>query len=293
LRLSDPFGYGVDIAALDDISPVWGLVASETTVAYDLFRRITTPAGSYDEIEDEPIDTLDIRSFLNARVSQAIVANLKSRLSAVCKGNPRVRSCKPDVAFSLQRRELTVDIHCETATGPFDMVLKATEVTVEILSINGRQLTPQAPSTSGPQVIAIAGEPGPSGATGPAGTSGSASDTLDFGDLQQSVSSGAEEVVFQRQVRFGDLPGSLTVALICQLRSASGTSTVQVRIGGSKSTADGTVVNTGTTASASFVTITDSDSFSNPTGTLWVKVTVQNAVVDQPADIEFARVTIR
>jgi hypothetical protein len=294
VAISDPFGFGVDIAALDDLSPVWGLVGGELTVAYDLYRRITTPAGSYDEIEDEPIDTLDIRGFLNARVSQAITANLKSRLAAVCKGNPRVRSCSPDISYNMARRELRVDLHCETATGPFDMVLAATAVTVEILSINGRPAPSATPSiTAVTQVIAVQGEKGDPGPAGVSGESGTPADTLDFGDEQQSVSSGAEEVVFQRQVRFGDLPGSLTVAMTCQLRSASGTSAVKVRVGGSKSTADGTIVNSATTASASFVDITDTDALVNPTGTLWVKVTVQNAVAGQPADIEYARVTIR
>src|SRR5947209_680986 len=72
---------------------------------------------------------------------------------------------------------------------------------------------PPAPTSA--QLVAIVGPKGDPGPAGPPGSgSAIATLTLDLGPFDGSdraVSSGAEEVVFQRKVRFGDLSGALTV----------------------------------------------------------------------------------
>lgn len=291
--------FGTDVSVGDDLTRVWNLASGMDNLALAVYRRITTPEGALDEIDgdDEPYECIDIRAYVNARLSEVKLAQLRGRLAAVIENEERITSVTPEVAFDFASDTLTIKIDGETDDGPFELVFAASGATVDLLSVNGQTPTTAAASTTTPQVIAIVGPKGEPGATGSAGSSGSASVTLDFGiDGDQGykfATSGAEEVLFQRAVRFGDLPGSLTVAIIGEIASTLGTGTFKVRIGGSSLTADGTVALTMTTGSASFAAVTASGAFANPTGNLFVKVTGQSSAGGQEAWMRPPVVTIR
>lgn len=291
--------FGTDIAVADDLTPVWALASGMDNLALSVLRRITTPEGSLDEIDgdDEPYESIDIRIWLNARLSDVELARLRARLPAVIENEERILSCDVDVDFTFETREMEIRISGDTDDGPFDLVIAASAVTVEILSVNGLSANTTTTSTA-PQVIAIVGEPGPPGQPGPAGGGGGTAQlTLDFGieaDVGAKVtSSGTEEVLYQRPVRMGDLGSSLTVAIIGEILSALGTATFRVRIGGTPAVADGTLVLTMTTASAVFAAVTASGPFTNPTGNLYLKVTGQSSAGGQDAMARPPVVTLR
>jgi hypothetical protein len=290
-------GFGTDITLTDDLSPVWGLSSDDECLANAIYRKVTTPPGSLDEIDDPSYDSIDLRSYVNLKLNKAGVSNLKSRLSAVCENDPRVRRCIADVKFTFETMTMVVELQLLTAQGPFTLVLMATDVTVEILSINGQPT--QAIGVAEPppaQVIAVTGKDGAPGATGAAGVGGTQQGMLSFSgpsNEPREVASGAEEVIWQGLQRFGDLPGSLTAALAAEVSCQSGEATFRLRVGGGDMTADGTVVLSLTTSNPSFEIKTVSAAFTNPTGTLRVKVTAQNPVVGQPAAGKSGEVTFR
>lgn len=290
----DETDFGTDVALLTNLSPVWGLASGPTNLAYSQLRRLTTPAGALDEIEDEPFDSIDLRGYLNARLDRARLSNLKSRIETVCEADPRVESCEATLTFDLATKTLRIDIHEETAEGPFDLAMSASAVTVDILSVNGVQVQAAAVAEESIRVIALQGAPGQPGVQGPAGSSGTPDAHYNFGDVDPAVSSsGAEEVVAEWLCRFGDLSTNLTVALIGELLSTAGTATVRVRVGGSAGTADGTVAVTMTGASTSYTPTTQVAALVNPTGNLYVKVTMQSSAGGQSGKIRKGSLTFR
>lgn len=288
--------FGTDIACSDDVSPVWGLASDDENLVLVIYRKVTTPPGALDEIDDPAFDSLDLRSYVNAKMTRAAASNLQSRLSSVCENDPRVKHCSAKVTFTFATMTMLVELQLLTTQGPFDLVLSATQVTVEILSIAGQPApAPDDTVAAPPAVIAIKGEPGAPGAPGAAGSAGTPQGMLNFGGdgLPRDVASGAEEVMWQGLIRFGDLPGSLTATMSAEVSSASGTSTFRLRVGGGDMSADGSIAATFTSASAAYEIKTASAAFVNPTGTLRVKITAENAVVDQAASGKTAEVTFR
>ena len=104
---------------------------------------------------------------------------------------------------------------------------------------------------------------------------------------------GTEEVLYQWEGDFGTLPVSLTAELVASFLSVSGTATFKLRLGGSDNVADGTVLMTITQAVASFQVKSGSDSLTNPTGLLFVKLTATSSGVGVDAMARGPTVTFR
>jgi hypothetical protein len=80
---------------------------------------------------------------------------------------------------------------------------------------------------------------------------------------------------------------------MAQILVTSGTGTFRLRYGGTPDNADGTVLATMTTTSATYANASATASFSNPTGLQIVKVTAQNTTSLQDARIRAVVVTFR
>lgn len=286
---------GTDIALLTDLAPVWGLATGATNLLNALLRRLTTPRGGlfYD------LDYgYDVTAQLNAALTQTDVGRIRGAINSELLKDDRVLSLGVTAAFLFATKALSISIQIDTAEGPFDLVLAASSVTVELLSVNG--IAVAAPVATPDNTIVVVGPVGPQGPAGPAGATGGGggggTPSLDLDDPRVMASStGTEEVLFQWDAAdFGALPaGSLTAELAGSVYSGSGTATFRLRLGGSDGAADGTVLATITHALASFLGKNATGTFTNPTGLQFVKVTAQSSSAAVDAMIKGPVVTFR
>lgn len=260
--------FGVDVDASVDVPLRWGLCSGTKNLGNALVRRL-----------------LFLRSYVNAGLSNDALSELKKRVKDAVEADPRVQALS-SFAFSLNAPTgvLTIEIVVDTADGPFALVLGVTSVTVDILN-NGVQVaaSPASPATVATPVPGPAGLPGVPGPAGPKGDKGDTGSGIGVGGgltFREEVSSstGTEEVVDQLTVDFSRFPaGTLTLELAARFASSVGTATFNLRVGGNYDTADGTVVATGTTSSATLTPGGFSGTLTNPTGLRPVKLTITSS----------------
>lgn len=288
-------GLGTDVDVVTDIGLSFGLAREQRNLGNALARRLMTPRGG---LAYDPEYGTDIRLFLNASLTPAGFANLKSVMVAECEKDPRVLAFNVD-SFQLggsgiaiaARPPLLASCRVETAEGPFDLILAISDATIELL--DAAAPTPATPPDEIGGIVVIQGEQGPPGAAGPAGSGGQGY-TLDQA-AQMAVSSGAEETIFRAGiVDFGVLPASVTFEFTAQALALAGTGTFRVRVGGSADVpTTGTAVASFTATTGAFVDKVASATIANPGGQQFVKVTAQNSVVAQDARIRAVIVTVR
>lgn len=291
---TDPNDLGTDISLLTDLTSVWGLASGPTNLIDALLRRLSTPREG---LFYDPDYGYDLMSQVNSAITEADLETMNGSIVDEVRKDQRVRSATVALAFTFATKTLQIAISIETADGPFDLVLAASAITVELLSING--IAQQAATTTDTANV-IVGPPGPQGPAGPAGATGGGggggTPQLVLDDPRTLASStGTEEVLYQWDgVDFGALTaGSLTGEVMASALSASGTATYRLRLGGSDGAADGTVICSFTHALASFQTKNASGSFTNPTGLLYVKLTAQSSGAAVDARLKGPVVTFR
>jgi hypothetical protein len=278
---------GTDVALTTDLAPVWGMVNGKTNLAMALYRRLTTPRGG---LFYDPDYGYDLRDLLNANLAAADISRARGEIAAECLKDERVQAATVVLTFEPRAKSLTIAIEIESTIGPFDLVLRATQVTVDILRLAGRDVTP-ADVRPDATVVQVPGPQGPVGPSGGGGGGGSGLATLDQ-TAEKSVTSTVEEVIAQDSFDMGLLPASITMQMTAMLASASGTSTYRLRIGGTDGAADGTVVATMTRGLPAYAIALATATVVNPTGLLLVKVTAQNAVLNQAARIKDLAITM-
>lgn len=290
----DPTDFGTDVNLVSDLAGVWGLATSSTNLVNALLRRLTTPrAGLF----YDPDYGFDLLSQLNSALTDSDLETMRGGVTDELRKDPRVLSATVSIRFTVATMTLQVSMSIATAEGPFDLVLAASGVTVELLSING-VVQPTATPDNAVVVVGPIGPVGPAGASGAAGGGGGGGGTasLQLDDPRLvATSSGAEEVLFQFDAAdFGALPvGSLTAELTGSVFSGSGTATFRLRLGGSDGVADGTLLATITHALASFLGKNATGTFTNPTGLQFVKVTGQSSGAAVDARMKGPVVTFR
>lgn len=283
---------GTDINVVSDLAPVWGLASGPTNLINALLRRLTTPRGG---LFYDPNYGFDVVALVNSAVTPVDVARIKAGVAAELQKDDRVQSANVQADFVFATKTLTLNIKITTADGPFDLVLSASAVTVDLLSVNGVAVTAPPTPAAVSVVVGAPGPAGPAGPTGPAGSGGGGTPQLSFADSKLvGDNSGGEVVLFQWDgADFGTLGATLTAELGASVFSASGTATFKLRIGGSDGVADGTVIAPITQATAAFQEKTATATFSNPTGVLFVKVTGQSSAAAVDAQARNPTVTFR
>ena len=279
--------FGTDVALLDDLSPAWGLTAEEINYAYSCARRLSQREGAMD-FYDPTYVCLDLRGQLSAKMGKADIAALQGRIAAAQESDPRTNSCTAAATFDPTENALTVELNNDTAQGPFDLVLKATSLSVSILSINGVAApTPQpAADAGGATIIMISGGSSLPGPPGPPGTS---NPSRSYGLQAVSDDSGAEVAQAQTQleVDWGSLGSSLTLTLSGMGSDSGapgfGNGTFRLRIDGSDGAADGTAEVTLTAISASATRLNQQATIANPGGHGRVILTVQSSAATKTA----------
>jgi hypothetical protein len=296
--IADPYGLGVDIDLVDDLNPVWGLVAGFDNLGRALARRLKSALGSLFDDLGYGFDTTDL---VHQALTPADVARISHAIASQCLLDERVQTCRASLALVPATGALTITITGTIPDGiPFTFVMAATSVTVQLLSVNGQAV--QTPSntnaavatTSGGTTIVISEGSSTPGPPGPPGPGGSASDSFNLNPNGYEDDSGTEYLADQIDVNLGALGSNVSFELVGKVKSAAGTATFRLRVGGSDGVADGTIVATITATTASFVRKSDGSTIANPGGLQPVKLTIASSALGQNAEMDRgATITIR
>jgi hypothetical protein len=124
--------YGSDTGCLDDLP----LISTEVTdpgvlIGQRLARRLQTANGALAFINDDPDGGLDIRQYVNARVTPNFRAQMEREIQAECLKDEEVQDCT--VVANFEQSALTVTVSFTAASGPFRLVLNVRDLTVDVL----------------------------------------------------------------------------------------------------------------------------------------------------------------
>ena len=129
--------YGIDLSATDTIDAT-RTVTGERLLAEAAYRRLITPRG---KLRYAPNYGLCLSDLLNADVTNDFLAGIPALVRAELLKDERLQEV--NVTYSVDRTAapsiaITLDIEgIAKDGGEFSLVLKATEVTVELLGIGG------------------------------------------------------------------------------------------------------------------------------------------------------------
>ena len=292
MSTTDVTDYGTDIAGHAWLGNPWGLASGLTNLANALLCRLTTPLGTLD---DHPGYGYDVRDLLLSDLSPAELDAARSAIEAQLEDDDRVLSAKATLALDISTGVLTMDLDIEGADGPFSLVLAVSQVSAEVLSINGVATASTTDATVTPIIVTLQGPPGRDGAAGTSGGGGGGGgNELSLqGDGPYADSSGSEVYLEQEPRDFGVLSGTVSLEITCLAKVLSaGTATIRVRIGGTVGNLDGAVQATLTTTATSYASISATNTFANPTGLQLVTVSVQSPSGIE-ADVAGVYVTLR
>lgn len=298
----DTLGTDIDVA-MADVAPVWGLASGLRCVGNAWVRRLSCPPGGL--IYDPNYISFDVLSLLNQDLAAADISDAQGKISAAIEDDERCDTCRAALILDRATERLFIVLVGKLVTGrPFQFVMAADKVNIFLLAVDGQQIAGasvigQAAAAAGVPVQLVVGPPGPPGAStaGPAGPPGPAGEgglTLDFDESTGADDSGAQRVIYQRLVDFDTMGSSVTLTLLGNVYSASGTAFVKLSYGGTSRNPDGTQV--GATVSVGSPTpaaVTTGATISNPTGKKLVKITVQSSGAGVEAGIQDRTVTVK
>jgi hypothetical protein len=127
----DPLGTDIDV--LDDLPPTFRLVSGQRNLANALARRLSTPSGALAIFGGDPEYGFDLRDKMNSSWTQEELAALGSQVESECRKDERVEGATVTASHNLSTSTLTVDAQIESAEGPFSLILKVSDVGIELL----------------------------------------------------------------------------------------------------------------------------------------------------------------
>lgn len=122
--------FGVDLAALPDLDPLFSLVSGRAVLLEAIARRLRTPRGA---LFYDPEYGLDLTGYVNESLSRADALALEAALAAECRKDERIRAAGASVAFEPATRTLRITVRLFDDAGPFELVLSVDRVTVQLL----------------------------------------------------------------------------------------------------------------------------------------------------------------
>lgn len=131
----EPFGYGVDISAVEDVDSLVREVSGSRLLAEYSVRMITTPRGS---IPGSPLRGIDVRKFLN---SPSDISTLETDIRNELAKDDRLATVSVSVSEDrlLSNRTLVIRIVAEASDpeSSFDLTFAVTSGSVVIEALNG------------------------------------------------------------------------------------------------------------------------------------------------------------
>jgi len=278
---SDPLG--VDIVATLDLDPTFRLCFGQENLANACIRRLNSEDGCLAEIGGDPEYGYDIRAQLNNESTDPhALGSINAQVRAELLKDPRIQDAAPQ-AIAVAGQGTTIPIRLQTADGPFAFVAAVGDMGVDILK---QGLPAGIPALQGDVVgktITVVTEVGPAGKAGEAGAPGANAGATVEPDLDglYASDSGNEDLLKEVVADFSGLEaGSISLAFSVLIESLNGaTGTFRLRLGGTDGVADGTLLATVSTSSASYVVARATSMLTNPTGQQRVKLTGQTSAL--------------
>jgi phage baseplate assembly protein W len=113
--------YGLDTRVFPDLSSSLALTSDAATFVDSLARLLLTPPGS---LEFHPNRTIDLRSYLNAPMDDALAFRIRSAVKFTLEGDERVEEAVVETSFIPETFTLKVRSTVLTAQGPFQFVVE-------------------------------------------------------------------------------------------------------------------------------------------------------------------------
>lgn len=129
--------FGREMSCTDAIRP-GRYVTGVRVVGEAAYRRLTTPRGVLRGGENEEIYGLDLTEMIGAMSSSDLTASLPGRIENELLKDERIESADVTIVSVIEgpTTTLTITVECVTAEGPFSLQVAASEVTVELLSLD-------------------------------------------------------------------------------------------------------------------------------------------------------------
>ncbi len=114
-----------------DVDRYFRRITGNEAVAHAVARRLVTARGSMSWAPDVGFD---VRSYLNESLDRSTLLFLSGAIRAEAEGDERVRSADVRLDFDQPTGALTISLSIVTGDGPFTLVLRASALSVSLLS---------------------------------------------------------------------------------------------------------------------------------------------------------------
>jgi len=119
--------FGTDTTCTDSMR-TGRLSRGNRLVAEAIYRRLITRPG---ELIDDPTYGYDLTDLVGASLSTAEIASIPGRVKQEVLKDDRIQGVEVEATFAVDT--LTINMRAFTSAGPFDLVLKASQVGVEMV----------------------------------------------------------------------------------------------------------------------------------------------------------------
>ncbi len=123
--------YGTELSCVNDIASDGRTVTGFRVVAEAIARRLITPRG---RLIRDPNYGFDLTQYINADMSTRDIASLRSSVEAECLKDERVTGAIVSATLD-SHGLLTVTIEIDLGSDSFTLVVAASDVTLELVSV--------------------------------------------------------------------------------------------------------------------------------------------------------------
>ncbi len=123
--------YGSDLSCEMDLNPLLLLVSGETLMGQVCIHRLGTRQG---RLLSNPVDnTIDVRDFIGQGIQARDLPIIQGKCMSALLGDERVSQAVVKATFTTLTNTLDLAIQGDGALGPFNLTLRVSAVTIEIL----------------------------------------------------------------------------------------------------------------------------------------------------------------
>lgn len=128
--------YGLDLSGVDDLDENMSEVSGVTVLRQALARRLSTRNGT---LLDDPTYGYDIREDLSSALDRMRTVKIVAKVKSQILKDPRVLTCtvNAEVTGTPKAQKVRLTIGGESRQGPYELVVDASKVTVQLLTTGG------------------------------------------------------------------------------------------------------------------------------------------------------------
>jgi hypothetical protein len=260
------------------LDPTFRLCSGQENLANACLRRLNCEEGCLAEIGGDPNYGYNVRGNLNSESRDpGALGEIKAAVRSEVLKDLRVLGASPEVIAAVGQT-IMIPITLMTAQGPFDFVAVVGDMSVDFLKQGLPAGIPTLQSDVVGRTITVVTEIGSAGPVAEASAAGSSGPDLDG---LYATDSGSEDLLKEALADFSSLAtASLSLTFSALVQSLSGaTGTFRLRLGGTDGLADGTLLATVSSASASYIVVRTTATLTNPGGQQVLKLTGQSSSI--------------